>query len=101
MADTMAAAPGSHGQLQGRTGAAMNISVPSRFLPARSTRATKFNKGETRLAWAMVSPWLAGFFIFTAFPMVASLVLSFTEWDILTPPEVRRLGELSPDVLRR
>lgn len=37
--------------------------------------------------WAliMLSPNLLGFLLFTLFPVVASLVLSFTEYDILTP----------------
>ena len=34
----------------------------------------------------MVSPWLLGFVLFTAGPMVASLVLSFTNFDILSDP---------------
>ncbi len=46
-----------------------------------------YRRGETVLAWAMVSPWLAGFLFLTAFPMVASLVLSFMDWDMLSAPE--------------
>ena len=64
----------------------MNVSVPSRIF-SRTGRGIKYEKGESRLAWAMISPWLIGFFIFTAFPMGASLVISLTEWDILTPPK--------------
>ena len=45
-----------------------------------------YRRGETVLAWAMVSPWLIGFFLLTAFPMVASLALSFMDWDMLSPP---------------
>ena len=45
-----------------------------------------YRRGETVLAWAMVSPWLAGFFLLTAFPMAASLALSFMDWDMLSPP---------------
>lgn len=45
-----------------------------------------YRRGETALAWAMVSPWLAGFFLLTAFPMAASLALSFMDWDMLSPP---------------
>ena len=65
----------------------MNISVPSRILSRRTGKGFQYNRAESRLAWTMVSPWVIGFIIFTAFLMVASLVLSFTEWDILTPPE--------------
>ncbi len=33
-----------------------------------------------------VAPWCLGFLIFTAGPMVASLMLSFTSWTMLSPP---------------
>lgn len=46
-----------------------------------------YRRGETVLAWTMVSPWLVGFFLLTAFPMVASLALSFMDWDMLSPPQ--------------
>ncbi len=65
----------------------MNISLPSRILSRGTGKSFKYAKGETRLAWVMVSPWLIGFLIFTAFPMAASLLLSLTEWDILTAPK--------------
>jgi multiple sugar transport system permease protein len=40
------------------------------------------------LFWALLflSPWLIGFVVFTAGPMVWSLVLSFTDYDVLNPP---------------
>ncbi len=38
-------------------------------------------------AFAMLSPNLLGFLLFTLFPVIASLLLSFTSYDILTPPE--------------
>ncbi len=39
-----------------------------------------------------VSPFLIGFVIFSALPMVASLVLSFTNFDPLRPDEIRFIG---------
>ena len=42
---------------------------------------------ETILGWLMVSPWLIGFICFSALPMFASLIISFTEWDMLSKPE--------------
>jgi multiple sugar transport system permease protein len=35
-----------------------------------------------------ISPWLIGFIVFTAGPILASLVISLTDWDILTPANV-------------
>jgi multiple sugar transport system permease protein len=40
---------------------------------------------NTAAFWAFVSPWIVGFLLFTAGPMVYSLVLSFLDWDLLDP----------------
>jgi len=37
--------------------------------------------------YAFISPWLIGFILFTVVPMGASLVLSFTQYDLLSPPK--------------
>jgi multiple sugar transport system permease protein len=39
-----------------------------------------------------VSPFLIGFLLFSALPMVASLVLSFTDFDPRRPEEIRFIG---------
>ncbi|WP_328459488.1 sugar ABC transporter permease [Actinoplanes sp. NBC_00393] len=39
---------------------------------------------ETWAALGFLSPWLIGFAVFMAGPMIASLVLSFTDYDVLT-----------------
>ena len=39
---------------------------------------------ETWAAYGFLSPWIIGFAVFMAGPMVASLVLSFTDYDVLT-----------------
>ena len=33
-----------------------------------------------------ISPWLLGFLVFTVFPVIASLYLSFTDYRVLSPP---------------
>ena len=38
---------------------------------------------ETRAAWLFIAPWVVGFLVFTAGPMVASLVLSFTDYSLV------------------
>jgi multiple sugar transport system permease protein len=48
--------------------------------------AAGFRKRETWAAYAFLSPWIVGFLVFTSGPMVASFVLSLTEYEILTPP---------------
>jgi multiple sugar transport system permease protein len=49
----------------------------------RSTQAAR----EARLFYLLVSPWVIGFVLLTLGPMLISLYLSFTRWDVLTPPE--------------
>ena len=40
-------------------------------------------RSESRSAWWFIAPWLVGFLVFTAGPMVASLVLSFTDYSLV------------------
>lgn len=42
---------------------------------------------EAADGWLFLLPWLIGFVVLTAGPMIASAALSFTEWEILTPPK--------------
>src|SRR5947209_14923647 len=39
-----------------------------------------------------VSPWLIGLIAFTLGPIIASLIYSFTNYDVLTPPQWVGLG---------
>lgn len=52
----------------------------------RKRRAISLQQREALAALAFISPWIIGFLVFTAGPMVASLYLSLTEYDILRPP---------------
>ncbi|HVX56880.1 MAG TPA: sugar ABC transporter permease [Candidatus Saccharimonadales bacterium] len=38
------------------------------------------------IGYAFISPWLIGFLAFTAYPFLSSIYLSFTRYDIVTPP---------------
>lgn len=44
--------------------------------------------------WGLLflSPWIIGFLAFTLFPMLASLVLSFTNYNLNTPDDVQIVG---------
>ena len=48
---------------------------------------------ETRDAYLFILPWLIGFLVFTAGPMLASLYISFTRWEIVTPSQWVGLGQ--------
>lgn len=54
--------------------------IRRRFFSTRQAReAVEFYIG--------ISPWLIGFLLFTGGPILASFVLSFTEWRLLSPPK--------------
>ena len=43
--------------------------------------------GNGNVAYLFLSPWLAGAMLLTLGPMLASLYLSFTDYDLFTTPE--------------
>jgi multiple sugar transport system permease protein len=68
-------------------------------------RPSPWRRRETRSAYLFLLPWIFGFLVLTAGPMLASLVLSFTDYDILSNPRFVGLAnyrELAsdPDVFR-
>ena len=47
---------------------------------------SKLQRREAIEGILMALPWMAGFLIFTAGPMLAAIYLGLTKWDIITPP---------------
>ncbi|SIQ48870.1 oligogalacturonide ABC transporter membrane protein [Aeromonas sp. RU39B] len=39
-----------------------------------------------KLGLAYLSPYIIGLFVFTAFPFISSFLMSFTEYDLMSPP---------------
>jgi multiple sugar transport system permease protein len=62
----------------------MEVSMATAQLAAPARKPHR----RTELRWGLtfLSPWLLGFVLFTAGPMVASLVLSFTRYDMISDP---------------
>ncbi|MGN9914113.1 carbohydrate ABC transporter permease [Phytohabitans sp. LJ34] len=54
-------------------------------MTARRHRST-LTRQEGRWALLFLAPWIVGFLVFYAGPMLASLWLSFTDYDIVNPP---------------
>lgn len=50
-------------------------------------RPTKTRRREAIDGYLFIMPWLAGFVFLISGPMIASLVLSFMRWDLLSPPD--------------
>jgi multiple sugar transport system permease protein len=66
----------------GQSVAAGSTGPGRRRRPKRSPLA----RSEGRAALMFISPWLIGFLVFTAGPMIASLVLSFTDYQMIRAP---------------
>lgn len=62
--------------------ATVTATAPGPRLRARRWFAG-FKERETWAAFAFLSPWMFGFVVFTAGPMIASLILSFTDYSII------------------
>jgi multiple sugar transport system permease protein len=57
------------------------------------TRPGRLALREELAGWLVVSPWLAGFLVFLAFPIGLSLVLSFSRWNgVATLDEAEWVG---------
>jgi multiple sugar transport system permease protein len=47
----------------------------------------KWPRADKTIAfWLFISPWLIGFLVFTVGPMLSSVYVSLTSWDLITPP---------------
>jgi len=54
--------------------------------PSASKRRRSLHWREHIDGYIFILPWLIGFVVFVAGPMVASFVISFMRWEIVTPP---------------
>ncbi|HVO41212.1 MAG TPA: sugar ABC transporter permease [Aggregatilineales bacterium] len=57
-----------------------------------STRQLALRTVEIRWGVAFIMPWVIGFLLFTAGPMIASLYLSFTDYSLLSGNEAKWVG---------
>ncbi len=60
----------------------------------RHRRRRSLRQREALTGYAVIAPWLIGFLLFTAFPMVYSLYLAGTNWDLLGTPHWIGLGNV-------
>ena len=69
------------------------MSMLPRAIPLRrGARRRTLAKRENLEGWLFASPWILGFVVFTAGPMIASAVLAFAKWDVVNPIEWIGLG---------
>ncbi|MDN3022349.1 sugar ABC transporter permease [Streptomyces sp. S.PB5] len=64
--------------------------APARPAKKRSAAPVAGRRGRRReniAGYLFMSPWIAGFLVLTAGPMIASLYYAFTRYNLFTPPE--------------
>lgn len=61
--------------------------APSPLPPPRAGGSSRRARQENLAGWLWTSPWIVGFFLWTLGPMVWSLYLAFTKYNIAQPPE--------------
>ncbi len=68
-----------------------SLTVPGS--PAQTGASSRLSRRakENLVGYLFLLPWLVGLFVFTVGPMLASAYLSFTNYDLLTPPEFNGL----------
>jgi multiple sugar transport system permease protein len=60
--------------------------------PRFRARRTQYSiKRNHLVGYLFISPWLIGFFVFSLIPILASLVLAFTNYDLLSP-DIKFIG---------
>lgn len=85
---------------QGRRGSApvtpakggVEVSTSMERPTVRPRKVWSQRRREIASFYILISPWIIGFIVFVLGPMIASLLLGFTHWDILTPPRWRGVG---------
>jgi multiple sugar transport system permease protein len=64
----------------------MAIAATSQSVPRPEVAASRWESGRDRAGYLFLLPWLIGFFGLTLGPVLASLYLSFTDFDLLRDP---------------
>jgi multiple sugar transport system permease protein len=66
------------------------MSAPAPARPAGTSspagRRTAADRRETRAALRFISPWIVGFLLFTAYPVIYTGYLSLTDYDVINDP---------------
>jgi multiple sugar transport system permease protein len=70
-----------------------SIQVPTATRTAGSGRLRMTaSRREALWGYVFVSPWIIGFLLFTVGPLIASLILSFTDFNLLRPEDTKFIG---------
>jgi multiple sugar transport system permease protein len=65
------------------------------YWPERGARLSNRQRAENRSAYKFIAPWIIGFVVFMLGPMILSLLMSVTDWDIISPAKYRGFENFS------
>lgn len=63
--------------------------------PRGAVKAGKTRHPDNRAGYLFLAPWLVGLLVFTIGPMLASLFLAFTDYNLLQPPQWSGLDNIT------
>ncbi|HEX7591306.1 MAG TPA: hypothetical protein VF375_05090, partial [Candidatus Limnocylindrales bacterium] len=61
----------------------IDIETPKKVMPARPRHRVSQTRREAAWGYIFISPWIVGLVLFAAVPILASLALSLTDYDLL------------------
>ncbi len=70
----------------------LDLAAASASVGARKAGITGLARSQERWGFIFISPWIVGFLAFTLIPIVATLVLSFTNYNPVTPEKTQFVG---------
>ena len=70
------------------------------FKPELGKKLTFSERSEAKAGFWFASPWIFGTVIFTVGPMLLSFLMSFTDWDFITPARSRGLTNFTEALTR-
>lgn len=74
--------------------------VAALWWKARREKLGALDRSQERAGFMFIAPWLIGFLLLTAGPMLVSLLLSFSQWAAMTPmSEAKWVGVANYDQL--
>jgi multiple sugar transport system permease protein len=82
--------------------------IATGYLASRRQKLGSLDRRMERIGWLFISPWVIGFLLLTAGPMVVSLLLSLTKWTAMAPmsqalfvglDNYRQLGGFDKDIV--
>lgn len=68
------------------------MALTARTAPSNKPKASRIATLERRWGLLFVSPWIFGLLVFSVFPMLYSLFLSFTDYNLARPDQWKFIG---------